>query len=264
MRLSLPAILAAFVGALVLRLGIAPLIEIDAFSVPAAVSRLIELAAAAGVIAAALSFERDDPPLRPWAALALGIALVPLARLALFAQWMVGDAKVGHILLILSNIVSIAAIAGFRRVLVSTGLTPEWTPSARSGAGMVFFSIAAAVLGLVAFQVVELLPLHRHSAGDLIAAGVSLISTACDGILCAGGILLVWLVRPMLGGSVALPYVLVAFGGAVFLIVDIFHVLLQTTTQDQFGSPLPIAVGTIGWVALGLAGVSQRLLVRAA
>lgn len=256
-RLSIPALFAIFVGVLAFRLGIAPLLGIAE-----PVQRVIEAAAAAGALAAAISFERDDPPFRPWATLAVALSMVPLARLALWSGWMLGDAKAGHIFLILSNILCIAAIAGFRRVLVSTGLTSEWTPSARSGAGLVILTVAAAVLGLLIYQVVGLLPIQERSPGELIAGLVNVLSTFCDGILCAGGLLLVWLVRPMLGGSVALPYVLVAFGGAVFLVVDIFHVLFHTTTQDQFGSPLPIAVATVGWVALALSGLSQRLLVR--
>jgi hypothetical protein len=258
-RLSVPAIVAIFVAVLALRLGLAPILSIEDPT-----QRVIEAIPAICAIFAALSFERGDPPLRPWVILAIALLAVPLARLSLHFDLRLGDAKVGHIFLIASNFLCIAAIAGFRRVLVSTGLTAEWSPTAPSGRSLLvlMIAIAAAVLGLIVVQVVDLLPLSALTTGTAIAASVSLVSTICDGILCAGGLLLVWLVRPMLGGSVALPYFLVAFGGAVFLIVDIFHVLLHTTTQDQFASPLPIGVATIGWVALALAGLSQRLLVR--
>ena len=251
--LSAAIIIAAVVG---IRIGVLPSLGVETYF-----QRGLEACSGLGLLLAALSFERGDPPLRPWALLAGALLLVPLARAALASEVVLADAKLGHLLLILSNFLSIAALLAFRRVLLSTGLTPEWTPGARKGALAIGGLLVAACLALMGFTLSET-DLAHLSPPALIALGVTIISIIADTIMCGIGILLVRLVAPMMGGSVALPYVLVALGGGVFLLVDLFSVLQQVTTQDQFHAPIPIALATIGWAAFTLAGLSQRGIVR--
>jgi hypothetical protein len=257
MRLSpvvVVVVLAAMVG---IRLGVAPV-----FGFETLFQRAIEACAGLGVLAAALAFERGDPPLRPWATLAAAMLIVPLARLALYLDLNAGDAKVGYLLFILSNILCIVALLGFRRMLVSTGLTPEWTSSARIRAVVIAGIIVAACIGLISAQLNEMGDLSAMTAAGALSSSVTLISIIADAVIFGIGLLLVRLVAPMMGGSVAQPYILVAIGGAIFLFVDLFSVLSQVTTQDQFTSPVPLALATVGWSAIALAGLSQRGQVR--
>jgi hypothetical protein len=46
--------------------------------------------------------------------------------------------------------------------------------------------------------------------GAWVAAAATVVSTLCDAFVFAGGLYLVWLVRPLLGGSLARPYLLLA------------------------------------------------------
>ncbi|MEZ4454893.1 MAG: hypothetical protein R3B09_35915 [Nannocystaceae bacterium] len=256
MRLTVPAIVAIFGALLALRIFGAP-----ALGIAAPMQRGIEAFAGLGALLAALAFDRGDPPRRPWTLLAIGMLMVPFARACSHFDVHLGGLKVTYLLLILSNVLSVGALVFFHRVLLSTGLTPEWTPSGRFRARLLVVVVLALAIALT---VVQLSGLHvaTMDLGAWVKASVTTISTLADAALFAGGLLLVRLVAPMVGGSVALPYVLVAVGGACSLVVDLFSVLLDVTTQDQFEALLPIVIATVGWTAFGLAGVSQRMLVR--
>lgn len=258
MRLTAPAIVAIFAAILLLRIFAAP-----ELGIATAMQRGIEAFAGVGALLAALAFDRGDPPRRPWTLLACGMLLVPLARAMGYFGVAPGGLPLKHLLLLLSNILSVSALIAFHRVLVSTGLTPEWTDAARLRARLLIAVVGALAIALTVVQFKGLDP-ATMDLGAWTGESVTTISTFADAVLFAGGLLLVRLVQPMLGGSVALPYVLVALGGACSMIVDLFSVLLKVTTQDQFEALLPIAIATVGWTAFGLAGVSQRMLVRSA
>lgn len=258
MRLTAPAIVAIFAALLLARIFAAP-----ELGIATPMQRGIEAFAGIGALLAALAFERGDPPRRPWTLLAAGMLMVPLARASNYYGVAAGELPLSYLLLILSNVLSVAALLGFHRVLVSTGLTPEWTDAARFRARLLIAVVGALALALIGVQLSGL-EVATMNAAAWASAGVTTISTIADAILFAGGLLLVRLVQPMLGGSVALPYVLVALGGACSMVVDLFSVLFKVTTQDQFEALLPIAIATVGWTAFGLAGVSQRMQVRSA
>ena len=49
---------------------------------------------------------------------------------------------------------------------------------------------------------------------------IQMVSTFADALICAGGLYMMWLVRPLMGGSAAQPYLLIAIGGLVFIVID--------------------------------------------
>jgi hypothetical protein len=70
-------------------------------------------------------------------------------------------------------------------------------------------------------------------AGAWVAAVAAVVSTLCDALVFAGGLYLLWLVRPLIGGSLARPYLLLAVGAGAFLVVDVFLVAAGATTQTE-------------------------------
>jgi len=258
MRLTASVVIGLLIALVLVRLEVMPI-----FGLEAPFQRGIEACSGLGLLAAALAFDRGDPPRRPWATLAAALLLVPMARAALVYNVAIGEAQLGHLLLILSNVLCITALLGFRSMLISTGLTPEWTSGARIRAGVLLAIVLAACGGLVSYHLSELGDFSAMDSGAYLSAMVTIISIVADGVVLGVGLLLIRLVQPMMGGSVALPYILVAVGGGIFLFVDLFSVLLKVTTQDQFtNAPVPIALATLGWSAFTLAGLSQRQLVR--
>ena len=256
-RLTAPICAGLMIAAVLLRVVVMPMIGLEVHF-----QRGIEACSGLGLLLAAIAFDRGDPPRRPWSILAAGLLLVPAARAALALNLNVADVAVGHMLLILTNIFCVIALLGFRTILISTGLTPEWTSKARVRAAVIGCSIIAASIALVSYHISELGDASAMSTSALISASVPPISIIADAVMLAVGLLLVRAVQPMMGGSVALPYILVAVGGGVLLFVDVFSVVLKVTTQDQFNAPVPLALATLGWSAFALAGLSQRQLLR--
>lgn len=258
MRLTASVVIGLLITLVLVRLQVMPL-----FGLETPFQRVIEACSGLGLLAAALAFDRGDPPRRPWATLTAALLMVPLARAALAYGVELGEAQLGHVLLILSNILCITALLGFRSMLISTGLTPEWTSGARIRAAFLLGLVVVAGSSLLSYHLSELGDLSAMGTGEYLSSIVTIISIVADGVILGVGLLLIRLVQPMMGGSVALPYILVAVGGGIFLFVDLFSVLLKVTTQDQFtDAPVPIALATLGWSAFALAGLSQRQLVR--
>jgi len=257
LRLNALSVVGILALVVVLRLAVMPELGYEGLF-----QRGVEAASGLGLLAAAIAFDRGDPPRRPWATVTAALLLVPLARAASALELTVGQAMVGHILLILSNILCIAALLGFRSMLISTGLTPEWTTRGRIRAVLIAAPIVAASIALVSYHLTELGDFSLMTTTDQIGSSVLVVSIIADAIILAVGLLLVRLVQPMLGGSVALPYILVAVGGGLLLFVDVFSVVLKVTTQDLFSAPVPIALATLAWTSFALAGLAQRQLVR--
>lgn len=256
-RLTAPVCAGLLIAAVLLRIVVMPMFDLEVHF-----QRGIEACSGLGLLLAAVSFDHGDPPRRSWFILAAGLLLVPIARAALALTLMIADVAVGHMLLILTNILCVIALLGFRRILISTGLTPEWTSGTRVRALLIGSTILAASVALVSYHLSELGDPSLLSTSALISASVPPISIVADAVMFAVGLLLVRLVQPMMGGSVALPYLLVAVGGGVLLFVDVFSVVLKVTTQDQFNAPVPLALATLGWTAFALAGLCQRQLIR--
>lgn len=219
------------------------------------------LTAALGVIVV-LRFKAGDPPRRPWSLLALALALIPMIRIASWQGWSVAEVQAKNILLIIGNILLASSIVGFGRVLGSSELLSERTGGARARAALVIGSLAAAGLAFIAYNVFELASRGMPTSGDAwVGALTSGVSTLSDAIVFAGGLYLVWLLRPLAGGSIALPYLLMAFGGAAFLVIDVWLVALGATAQTDLTDSTAKLIGTLAYSCFGAAALIQARLL---
>jgi len=232
--------------------------------------RLVEVLTAAMTIAVALHFSPGDPPRRPWSVLAIAMAVLPAVRLLSYFQIKAGDIAAAHVLLILGNFAMAYAVFGFGRVLGSSELLSDRTAEDRVRATTFVSLLAVGALAMLAFPTLELaLRGMPATAGAWIAASTTIVSTLCDALVFAGGTYLVWLVRPLLGGSLARPYLLIAVGGGAFLVVDMLLVTAGATTQTELlGSDmrnlLTRWLGCLAFTGFALAAATQFALLRSA
>lgn len=226
------------------------------------VNRVVEMLAFVSALLTCVQFDRDDPPRRPWMLLALALALVPIGRIAGYLSLTAMGVPLQHPALIASNLLYIAAVFNFGQVLRSSGLVPRLRdPENRSAlrAGWaITLGVAAIIVGIIVTRVNEA---SFESARAWSGFAVSSVSSLGDGSVFVLGLYLVWLVRPLLGGSVARPYVLVATGGGIFIVTNILHAIENTVTQDQ-SSGLPVIIAATGWLSFALAGMAQSKLLQ--
>jgi hypothetical protein len=226
--------------------------------------RGVEVAAAVLCGAVVASFSRDDPPRRPWLLVTIALALVPGIRLASAYGWGVGGLSLQNLLLILGNLVFAAVMPVFARVLGSSDLLSERTGEARNRALLTISAIAACGLAFVFYNFGQLVGHGAPTSVDEWAKAIaSAASTLSDAIIFAGGLYLVWLLRPMVGGSLARPYSLMALGGAAFLVLDVVLVSAGLTAQTQLKDEIPKLVGTLAFSCFAAAALVQLALLRA-
>lgn len=232
--------------------------------------RSIEVLCGAVVVMVALQFSADDPPRRPWGLLGVAMALVPVIRLVSYLGLAVGDIKLAHLLLIGGNIIMAASVIGFGRVLGSSELLSERTAEDRLRATAFVGLLAVSALAVIGFNTFELaergLP---EGAGAWVAALATAASTFSDALVFAGGLYLLWLLRPLIGGSLARPYLLIAVGAGAFLVVDMFLVAAGATTQTELvGAELrtlvPKWLGCLAFTGFALAAATQAALMHSA
>ena len=232
--------------------------------------RGVEVLTACATIAVMLQFSPGDPPRRPWTALAIAMALLPAVRALSYFQVKIGDIVAAHALLIVGNIAMTAAVIGFGRVLGSSELLSERSAAERLRATTFVVLLALAALAMLAFPTFELIVRGMPaSAGAWTAAAATVVSTLCDAVVFSGGVYLVWLVRPLLGGSLARPYLMIAIGGGAFLVVDMFLVTAGVTTQTELLATaprnfLPKWLGCLAFTGFALAALTQLALLRSA
>lgn len=225
------------------------------------VPRLSEVLAGLGPLAAALSFDREDPPRRAWMILGVALSLVSLSRVIGYFGVGFGGVSGKLITVIISNILCVIGMFTLSRVLRGSGLTPEWTE--HTGLRNAIIGIVILLTGASGYVFYELFaPGLPSDISGIINATATVISTIGDLLICSIGLFLVWLVRPMMGGSVAQPFLLVAAGGGVFIVVDVLTVLQRVTTSDQFTSPLHIGMAIFAWTAFALGGFAQLRVLR--
>ncbi|PCC66617.1 hypothetical protein SAMN02745121_00657 [Nannocystis exedens] len=207
-------------------------------------------------------FSAGDPPRRPWTVLLLAMAVVPLIRIATWQSWSIAGVQLQNILLIFGNIFFAGSIIGFGRVLGGSELLSERTGGARARALLVVGSLALAGLAFIAYNVFELASRGMPSTSDAWAGAItSGISTLSDAFVFAGGLYLVWLLRPIVGGSIALPYLLMAFGGAAFLVVDVWLVATGKTAQTDLTDTTAKLIGALAFSCFAAAALIQATLL---
>lgn len=224
------------------------------------VPRLSEVLAVLGTGLAAFSLQADDPPRRPWLVFFLAMLTVPTARLVGMLELSLAGFPVKVLILIVSNVAIVAALYLFTRVLRDSGFAPDWDdPEARGTRNMLIGFVN--LLGLAALANQYLVITRATSAANLTIQTVSIFA---DAAICAAGLYLMWLVRPLMGGSVAQPYLLIAIGGGVFIVMDFIQSIQQVATQDELASPVLTGMALLGWSCFALAGFAQRRLLKTA
>ncbi len=232
--------------------------------------RTMEVLTPAVIGAVALQFSAGDPPRTPWLVLCVAMSLIPVVRLLSWFQARLGDIAVAHLVLIVGNVLLVASIIGFARVLGSSELLSDRTREDRSRAFIVVGLLVLAALATLVFNTFELaLRGMPATPGAWIAAAATIVSTLCDSLVFGGGLYLVWLLRPLIGGSLARPYLLIAVGAGAFLVVDVFLVVAGATTQtDLIASGLrtllPKWIGCLAFTGFALAAASQVALLLSA
>lgn len=233
--------------------------------------RGIEVVTAAATLFVALQFSPGDPPRRPWGELAVAMALIPGVRLlSHYGVTLGGGVAVAHLVLIFGNILLAASVFGFGRVLGGSELLSDRSPADRKRATLVIALLAIAALATLAFNAVELaLRGPPTTLGAGVAALATVVSTLCDALVFAGGLYLVWLVRPLIGGSLARPYLLIAVGAGAFLVLDMYLVAAGATTQTDLVATglrtlLPKWLGCLAFTGFALAAATQAALLLSA
>jgi hypothetical protein len=221
-------------------------------------------------LAVVLQFSAGDPPRRPWGLMALAMLTIPMVRAADDHGVLVGGVSLAHLLLIFGNLALAGAPVGFARVLGSSELLSERTQDARGRVIAVTSLLALGAAAALASNTRSIV--GRGWPVDLAAwvkVSASVASTLCDALVFAGGVYLVWLVRPLLGGSLARPYLLLALGGGAFLFLDVFLVAAGALMQTELAATDLLSlvskwIGCLAFAAYGLAAATQWLLLRTA
>ena len=230
--------------------------------------RAVEVFTAAVTGAVVLHFARDDPPRLPWSLFFVSMIIVPIVRLLSYLRVEPGGVPLAYLVIIGGNFVLVAAMLAFGRVLGSSELLSERTRDDRVRATAVVGVLAVGALATIAYNTFEVAErgLPTTVAG-WISATANVVSTVCDAIAFAGSLYLVWLVRPLIGGLLARPYLLIAAAAGVFLAVDILLVAAGATTQTDLvvtglRTQLPKWLGCLAFTGLALAASSQLALLR--
>lgn len=227
--------------------------------------RLVELASAVLVGAVVVQFSADDPPRRPWAALFVSMLIVPIARFSTWIGWTIAEVQVRNLLFIVGNLILAGSVIGFARVLGGSELLSDRTGVARVRASVTVSAIAGAALIFIGYNIVELISRGPPTTRDGWASAVTnAVSCFSDGMMFAGGLYLVWLLRPLIGGILALPYVMMALAGALFLVLDVLLIGLGAVAQTDVANTAVHLLGTLAYASFGAAAVVQLRLLRSA
>lgn len=232
--------------------------------------RGIEVMTCALTVGVFLQFSAGDPPRRPWALLMITLVLFVAGRLASWLALTVGEIKLAHLVFIAGNLAIAASMIGFNRVLGSSELLSERTDADRWRALTFVGLLALAAIAALGWNTWEVAGRGRpDSAAAWVGAILNIVSTLADVVVCAGGVYLVWLVRPLLGGSLARPYLLLAVSAGAALVGDFLLVAAGASVQTELtlanlSAHLVKWVGCLSYALIGLAAATQLWLLRSA
>lgn len=230
--------------------------------------RSVEVLTALVTGAVVLQFDHDDPPRLPWILFFVSMIVVPLVRLLSYLHVEVRGVALGHVLLIIGNFFLAGTLVAFGRVLGSSELLSERTRDDRMRATAFVTLLALGAVATLAYNTFEVAERGLPTTpGAWVAATANVVSTLCDAFAFAGSLYLVWLVRPLIGGLLARPYILIAAAAGVFLAVDILLVAAGATVQtdlvaNSVTTLLPKWLGCLAYTCLALAAGSQLALLR--
>lgn len=230
--------------------------------------RSVEVLTALVTGAVVFHFASDDPPRLPWTLFFVSMVIVPLVRLLSYLHVEAGGVAIAYVLLIIGNFFLAGTLVAFGRVLGSSELLSERTRDDRLRATAFVATLALGAVATLAYNTFEVAERGLPTTlGAWVAATANLVSTLCDAFAFAGSLYLVWLVRPLIGGLLARPYILIAAAAGVFLAVDILLVAAGAIVQTDLvatsiTSLLPKWLGCLAYTCLALAAGSQLALLR--
>jgi hypothetical protein len=174
----------------------------------------LDIAIAAALLQAALAFSRDDPPRLGWMLAFAAQAFATISHVLTGHEWASSMAGLADPLTIVLNVCWVGSIVVFIRNVAASGLTAPWTAMARALVGL-----AALAAGATAYA-----GLTEMTSGSDAPTGVVLasnaVSTVSDALVFVGAVVLVRMVLPMSGGTIARPYFLLAASAGAYLLVD--------------------------------------------
>jgi hypothetical protein len=211
---------------------------------------------------AARSFRAGDPPRGPWTVLAFAVGLIALGH----ATWGVFPFPtaifVRHAFVLAHNLTMVVAVIWFVRVVRQSGLPGEATPRAKIVVAAL--TVGACVVGLWSGTLVVQSLLGKLEVAEFQDWSVTVVNSVgsiSDVIVFVAAVHLARMVLPMRGGALAQPYLLLALGQATVLIMDLAVAVLGLNSYLALGPKFQY-VSAFAWTAIGLAGLSQAMLIR--
>jgi hypothetical protein len=203
------------------------------------------LVAGVAALAAAASFAAGDPPRRPWLLRGVALALVFVAH-SLQRAGLAGEPRLDYVLLIVANLLGVAAMVGFFRVVRSSGVAE---PASR-GERLLVAAALAGVGGLVVWLLTAI-------DGPWLRVATVGVSTLADATTFMVSLVLLRMVAPLRGGTVAQPYFMLVLDGLCYLLIDVAR------AQGDEGLSRAVApLGAFAAAAGTAAGFCQAAVVR--
>jgi len=211
---------------------------------------------------AARSFRAGDPPRAPWTVLALAMGLLVFGH----ATWDLFPFPtailVRHAFVLAHNLSMVIAVIWFVRIVRQSELPGEASPRARLVVAVL--TVGAVLVGLWSGTLVVqsfLGKLEVARLQDWSVTVVNCVGSITDVLVFVAAVHLARMVLPMRGGVLSQPYLLLAVGQATCLVMDLAVGVLGLNSYLALG-PRFQYVSAFAWTAIGLAGLSQAVLIR--
>ena len=216
------------------------------------------LVAAAGTLWAATSFDRGDPPRRGWLLFAIAASLAFTVGPAITTDARVLGLPLGPSIIVVGNLLFIAAILRLFFNLRASGLAPPWNAA---------WKIAAPIALVASIGVGATVVLTGKAPDTAVGTDVHvwlvrrIAGYTADIIVFNAALQMLRITFPMRRGMIALPYLLLALMASMYMAVGTGLAVSATGLQVDLGW-LGRALDTTAWTCMGLAGGAQALAVR--